>query len=167
EVDVALLVAVAEVPGMEVAAARPRRRRLGVTVVSLEEPGPRRVDDLADGLLGIREAAMLVEARRGARSAGFVEDLHARTTDAERPGGVAVAARAGDCDLARAVAVDDPAAEAACEGVDVLARRFVAVRESQRRVGVVRSFSCRHDVGERTSDVGEQRAAGAAEGGGS
>src|SRR5262249_61896315 len=113
EVDVPLGVAVAEVAGVEAAATRARRGGLGILVVAFEEPGAGRVHDLADGLGWIRETAVLVEAGRRARAAFLVEDLDARSGEPERAGRVAVGPREGDADLARAVAVEDTAPEAA------------------------------------------------------
>src|SRR5262249_27722676 len=139
EVHVALLVAIPEIAGVETTAARPLGRRLRILVVALEEPCARRVDDLADGGLGVRETTLLVEASGGARPPIVVENLDPRTGEAERSRRIAVVPRERDADLARAVSVDHAAAETACERVDVLPWRLVAVREPQRCVGVVRS----------------------------
>src|SRR5262249_18267712 len=149
EVEVALLVAVAEVAGVELAAPRARRRRLRVVVVAFEMTDARRIDYLADGLLGIHQVALLVEARRRAHAPLLVGNLHARETTPEGARRIAVLARERGADLAGAVAVDYSTAEPPREGLDVLPRRFVAVRDAQRRVGVVGSLRRRHDVGER------------------
>src|SRR5262249_25595559 len=77
EVPVAALVTIAEVAGMEPAAARARCRRLGVLVVALEEPRACGVDDLADGFLGIRHAAVRVAPSGRTRIAALVQDLDA------------------------------------------------------------------------------------------
>src|SRR5262249_33166778 len=156
EVHVALLVAIPEVAGVEVTAARALRRRLRVLVVALEQPRARRIDDLADGGLGVRETTVLVEASGGAGPAIVVENLDPGTGEAERPRRIAVVPGERDADLARAVSVDHTAAETACERADVVPRRLVAVRESQRCVGVVRPLGRGHDVGERAPDVREQ-----------
>src|SRR5262249_62324205 len=105
EVDVPLGVAVAEVAGVEAAATRARRGGLGILVVAFEEPGAGRVHDLADGLGGIRETAVLVEAGPRAPAAFLVEDLDARSSKPERAGRGAVGPRGGGAGPARAGAV--------------------------------------------------------------
>src|SRR6185369_4032763 len=132
EVDEAVGVAVAEVAGVVAAAARARRRGLVVLPVALEEAGRLDVHDLADRRLGVREPARVVEARDVALAAVLAQDLHARAGAAERARGIVVAPRDRHADLARAVAVDDLAAEAARERVEILARSLVAVREPER-----------------------------------
>src|SRR5690606_5168861 len=64
EVEVAVLVQVAQVAAPEPAVAGGRRGGLRVVVVALERPGPGDVDDLTDALVGVDEPAVLVEARR-------------------------------------------------------------------------------------------------------
>ena len=132
-----------------------------VLVVALEEEAAAGVDDLAHRVVGVEQAAAVVEARRRALAAVLVEDLHARRA-AEAARRIVGGAREADADLAGAVAVDHLAAEARGEGVDVLARRLVAVGEAQRIVGVVGLRRRVHDVGERVADVVEQRRAVAA-----
>src|SRR5262249_56432364 len=127
-------VAIPEVAGVEVTAAHAPRRRLRVLVVALEQPRARRVDDLADGGLRVRETTVLVEASGGARPAIVVEDLDPGTGEAERSRRIAVVPGERDADLARAVSVDHSAAETACGRVGVLPPRLVALPESQRGV---------------------------------
>src|SRR5262249_25038298 len=148
EVHVAVLVAIPEVAGVELTAACALRRRLRVLVVALEHPRARRVHDLADGGLGVHEATVLVEASGGGWPAIVVENLDPGPAEAERSWWIAVVPRERDTALARAISVDHSAAETACERIDVLPRRLVAVRESQRCVGVVRPLRRGHDVGE-------------------
>src|SRR5262249_58980595 len=60
EVEVALLVAVAEGAGVKLAAPRARPRRLRVVVVALELTDARPVDHLPDALLAIHHSALLL-----------------------------------------------------------------------------------------------------------
>src|SRR5262249_3561154 len=112
-----------------------------------------------DRLVGIREPAVRVEARDGAFGAVLAQDPHAVAGAPERARRIAVGALDGDADLARAVAVDDLAAEAAREGAQVLARPLVSAGETERAVRVVGALGRVHDVRERAPDVVEERRA--------
>src|SRR5690606_37267964 len=112
---------------------------LGVVVVALEALGAVHVDDLADGVLGVGDAAVLVQDRGGAGLARLgVDDPDAVV------GGPAERARrrvrrlldhAGA--LAGAVPLDQPRAEAAQELGLVLGGRLRAEPVRERVVGVV------------------------------
>src|SRR5581483_4355977 len=84
EVDVAAIVAIAEVAGVEHPTARAGRGRSVVLVIALEHARARGVHDLADRLLRVHEATGGVEACRRAFVAARVEDRHPGRRQTER-----------------------------------------------------------------------------------
>ena len=113
EVEVAVLVDVAEVAGPVPAEAGRLLGRLGVVVVALERTDARGVDDLADALVRVRRGG---RARRAAPAASRCRPRRRpspRPAPAERTGALLDVAVDRDAALGRAVRVDDVDAEAA------------------------------------------------------
>ena len=142
EVEVPVGVDVAEVAGPVPAVAGGLLGGRRVVVVALERTDAGRVDDLADGRLGIDQATVVVELRAWLLDAVVVHHLHVRRDEPERARALLRVAVHRDSTLGRAVRVDDLDAEAPREPVDHLRRPFVAERDPQSVVGIVRRSGC-------------------------
>ena len=120
EEEVALLVAIGEVSGPVDPVVDARLVGLVVLPVALEAGGAEAVDELADGLVGVEQAAVGVETRRRAFLGRLgVEHGHAVAAAAERAGRHVRRALHDRAALGGPVRVDDGDAEAAREAVDV------------------------------------------------
>ena len=111
-------------------------------------------------IVGIEEAAVLIEGRGRTLLAGFgIAHVGADAFDrlAERAARRARDARHVEAALGRAVAIGDVAPEPFGKALDVERCRLVAERELQRVLGVVELFGRREDVGQRLADVVEER----------
>ena len=160
EEERAVVAAVAEIAGPVPTVAAPLGGRFGVLVVALERAQPVAPDDLADGFGRIEQDAVVVEARPLA----FVARLRVEHDDVDAFGRLAqrVLRHAGvrrdhDAALARAVALDDEATEAAAKLLAVGGRRLRAEAVLQLVVGVVGRFGLGEDVAQRPADVVEVR----------
>src|SRR5205807_7938438 len=107
EVEVAVVVDVAEVTAPIPAKAGGPLVGLGVAVVALEGPHPGGVDDLAHTLLGVDEPAGRVEAGPRKLASLLVHDLHRLAHESHGPSRHLVAALHGDAALGGAEGVDD------------------------------------------------------------
>src|SRR5437870_851177 len=135
EVQIAVVVQVSEVAGPVPAETKRPLVRLGVVVVALEGAGAGGVDDLADAVVGVEEAAVAVEAGARPFLAIFVDDLDRGNDLPERACAFLGVAIDGHAALRASICIDDVHTEPTRERVDDLGRTFVAESDPERVVG--------------------------------
>jgi len=156
EVEEAPIVAVGEVTGPVPAVAQAGLFGVVVVPVALEAGPPGLGDELSDGVVGVGEPAVGIEAGDGTLvTGGGVDDGGVGGGPAEStPGRVGCALDDGTT-FGGAVGIDDAAPEARGEAGQVVLGPFVAEDPGQRVVGVVGPFGGGQDVGEGLTDVVE------------
>ena len=143
EVHEAAVVLVTEIARPVPAEASRVRRCVGVVVVALERADTLRVDDLADALLGIEDAASIVELGAWLFVPILVDDLDVGRREPERAGGHVDIPVDGHAAFGCAVRVDHVDTEAAGERRDNLRRSLIAERNAQAVVSVVGALRLR------------------------
>ena len=118
EVQVAVVVQVPEVAGPVPPETKRPLVRLGVVVVALEGAGAGGVDDLADAVVGVEEAAVAIEAGARPFLAIFVDDLDRGNYLPERACAFLGVAIDGHAALGGSVCIDHVHAEATRERFD-------------------------------------------------